>query len=111
MVGFTSLMELHCVLSVGYGEVTFAERHLPYSKFWKNVSNLRKEVSELWNDTLVKFLIYLLLQSESHYPYRDSDNNSAIFNGQGRKSEVVNGDNQVSFTGRHATNTPFCTAT
>lgn len=111
MTGFTSLMDMHCELSVGYEEMTFAERHLPYSKFRKNVSDLRKHVGELLNDTLMNFLINHFLQSESHYPYRESDNISAIFNGQGRKSEVVDGDNQVSFTGRHATNTPFCTTT
>jgi hypothetical protein len=70
------------IASTGYGEVTFAERHLPYSKFQKNVSILQKDASVLLNDTPVKFLIHIFLRSESHYAYRASDNNSAIFNGQ-----------------------------
>jgi hypothetical protein len=75
-------MDMHCVLSKGYGEVTFAERHLPYSEFRKNVSTLHSVAGVLLNDTLVNFLIHLFLRSESHYAYRASDNNSAIFNGQ-----------------------------
>lgn len=55
MAGFTRVMDMHCILSKGYGEVTFAERHLPYSKFRKNVSDLQKSASELLNDTLVNF--------------------------------------------------------
>lgn len=55
MVGFTSLMDKHSELSLDYGDVTFAERHLPYSKFRKNVSDLQTDASELLNDTLVNF--------------------------------------------------------
>jgi hypothetical protein len=83
MAGFTSLMDMHCILSMGYGEVTFVERHLPYSKFRKNVSDLQSDTGELLNDTMVNFLIPFFLRSESHYAYRVPDNNSAIFNGQG----------------------------
>jgi len=85
---------MHCVLSKGYGEVTFAERHLPYTEFRKNVSILESDVCELLNDTLVKILVHLILRSGSHYAYRVSDNNSAISNGQGvksRKSEAGDG--------------------
>lgn len=59
MVEFIRLMDIHGVLSIGYGEATFAERHLPYSEFRKDVSILQRETSELLNDTLVNFLIYL----------------------------------------------------
>ena len=55
MAGFTSLMDMHCILSKEYGKVTFAERHLPYSKFRKNVSDLQKIVGELFNDAVVNF--------------------------------------------------------
>jgi hypothetical protein len=85
-------MDMHCILSKGYGEVTFAERHLPYSKFRKNVSDLQKVASELLNDTLVNFSSTSSLRSESHYAYRASDNNSAIFNGQGVQSRKSDGE-------------------
>ena len=48
-------MDKHSELSLDYGDVTFAERHLPYSKFRKNVSDLQTDTSELLNDTLVNF--------------------------------------------------------
>jgi len=54
------LMDMHCILSKGYGEATFAERHLPYSKFRKNVSDLQKVASELLNDTLTTTVPYLM---------------------------------------------------
>ena len=81
MVGFIRLMDMYDVLSKGYGEVTFAERHLPYSEFRKDVWSIQSDASVLLNDTLVNFLICLFLLSESHYAYCASDNNSAIFNG------------------------------
>lgn len=54
------LMYMYDVLSKGYGEVTFAERHLPYSKFRKDVSALQDEASELLNDTLTTTVPYLM---------------------------------------------------
>ncbi len=80
MAGFTSLMDMHCILSKGYGEVTFAERHFPYTEFRKNVSNLQDDAGALLNDTLVIFLIRLFLLFKSHSPYCASDNNSTMFN-------------------------------
>ena len=68
MAGFTSLTDMQWILNQGYGEATFAERHLPFSKFRKDVSDLYKDACSLLNDTLVNFFIHLFLQSESHYP-------------------------------------------
>ena len=83
MVEFIRLMDMYDVLSKGYGEVTFAERHLPYSEFRKDVWILQSDAMILLNDTLVNFLMHFFLLSKSHYAHRASDNNSAIFNGQG----------------------------
>jgi len=58
------VMDMHCILSKGYGEATFAERHLPYSKFRKNVSDLQKAASELLNDTLTTTVPYLMFSPE-----------------------------------------------
>ncbi|KAF8484115.1 hypothetical protein F5888DRAFT_1641216, partial [Russula emetica] len=46
------LMNKYCVLIKEYGEVTFAERHLPFSEFRKEVSDLECEASILFKDTL-----------------------------------------------------------
>lgn len=51
---------MYDVLSKGYGEVTFAERHLPYSEFRKDVWVLQSDAMILLNDTLTTTVPYLM---------------------------------------------------
>ena len=55
MAGFTSLMDTQLVLSQGYGQATFAERHFPFSTFRLDVSDLENNAIELLGDTMVIF--------------------------------------------------------
>jgi len=54
------LMDMYDVLSKGYGEATFAERHLPYSEFRKDVWILQNDAMVLLNDTLTTTVPYLM---------------------------------------------------
>ena len=67
MAGFIRLEDTYDILTQGYGDMTYAERHLPYTEFRKSVSLLLTDACGLLNDTLVKFFIRLFLRSESHY--------------------------------------------
>jgi len=76
--GVSSLLDQYYRLSEGYEEVTFAERHLPRTLFRKQVSALVQNAKALLNDNMVKFLIQLVLRSESHYTHCASENDCAI---------------------------------
>lgn len=58
-------MDTHCRLSKRYDEASLRERHNPYSEFRQNVSKLVSDARGLLNDTLVKCLVHLVLQSKS----------------------------------------------
>lgn len=64
-----------CRLCKGYEEVSFPERHLPYTLFRKQVTALEQHAKALLNDTLVRILIQLALPSNTHCT---SENNSAM---------------------------------
>ena len=72
------LFDMLCRLCKGYEEVSFPERHLPYTLFRKQVTALEQHAKALLNDTLVKILIQLALPSNSHYTRCASENNSAM---------------------------------
>jgi len=59
------LMDMYDVLSKGYGEVTFADRHLPYSEFRKDVWILQTDAMVLLNDTLTTTVPYLMDKGSS----------------------------------------------
>ena len=45
---------MFCRLSKGYEEVSFPQRHLPYTLFRRQVAALEQHAKALLNDTLVK---------------------------------------------------------
>ena len=60
-MGVFRLMDMYYRLSQRYDESTFPERHNPLSEFRKLVSKLVGDARGLLNDTLVSFLIPLVL--------------------------------------------------
>ena len=63
-------------LSMGCDEMSFMERHIPFSQLRERVRQLVNHSRALFKDTLVKFLI-VLLPSKSHYVHCASGDHSA----------------------------------
>jgi hypothetical protein len=55
MAGVSSLFNTYYRLSKGYEQVTFPQRHNPYSEFRKLVSKLESDAKGLFDDTMVDF--------------------------------------------------------
>ena len=77
-MGVSSLMDTYCRLSKRSDEAWFPERHNPFSEFRQQVSGLVQDARALLNDTMVKFLVCIVFQSNSHYACFVLENNSAI---------------------------------